>query len=290
MEKRDWIILKTVYEEKNITKAAERLFIAQPTLTYRLQQIEKEFNIKILNRGRRGVEFTQQGEYLVTYAKDMLRQLKIMEENLWNIGDHIHGTIRLCVSRAFALYKLPHIVKQFTDIHPFAQFSIKTALNLEVIKAVYKQDAHIGFVRGEHHWSNEKKMISQETMCIISKEEIEFHQIQRQNRITYNTDPALNMVIDNWWNQHFNKPSNVLVHTDNMEVAKKLVMKGIGYAIVPSTVLEGCDSLHTIVLKDKEGNPLMWRTWMLYLKDNLNLSMVNEFVNQVERFSNIDSV
>ncbi|WP_412056908.1 LysR family transcriptional regulator [Bacillus inaquosorum] len=107
MEKRDWIILKTVYEEKNITKAAERLFIAQPTLTYRLQQIEKEFNIKILNRGRRGVEFTQQGEYLVTYAKDMLRQLKIMEENLWNIGDHIHGTIRLCVSRAFALYKLP---------------------------------------------------------------------------------------------------------------------------------------------------------------------------------------
>ncbi|MCY7768212.1 helix-turn-helix domain-containing protein, partial [Bacillus inaquosorum] len=43
MEKRDWIILKTVYEEKNITKAAERLFIAQPTLTYRLQQIEKEF-------------------------------------------------------------------------------------------------------------------------------------------------------------------------------------------------------------------------------------------------------
>lgn len=34
----------------------------------------------------------------------------------------------------------------------------------------------------------------------------------------------------------------------------------------------------------------MWRTWMLYLKDNLNLSMVNEFVIQVERFSNIDSV
>ncbi|MCY8277822.1 LysR substrate-binding domain-containing protein, partial [Bacillus inaquosorum] len=87
-----------------------------------------------------------------------------------------------------------------------------------------------------------------------------------------------------------NKPSNVLVHTDNMEVAKKLVMKGIGYAIVPSTVLEDRDSLHTIVLKDKEGNPLMWRTWMLYLKDNLNLSMVNEFVIQVERFSNIDSI
>lgn len=41
MDKKDWRILEAVYAEKNITKAAERLYISQPTLTYRLQQIEK---------------------------------------------------------------------------------------------------------------------------------------------------------------------------------------------------------------------------------------------------------
>ncbi|RBN36768.1 LysR family transcriptional regulator, partial [Priestia megaterium] len=55
MDDRDWLILQVLYREKNITKAAKELFISQPALTHRLQQMEKEFHVQIVNRGRRGV-------------------------------------------------------------------------------------------------------------------------------------------------------------------------------------------------------------------------------------------
>lgn len=61
MDSRDWKILKVISEERSLTKAAERLFISQPSLTYRLNKMEKEFGVKILNRFSSGVSFTIQG-------------------------------------------------------------------------------------------------------------------------------------------------------------------------------------------------------------------------------------
>ena len=40
MEERDWLIIKTLYEQKNVTKTAEKLYLSQPTLTARIKHIE----------------------------------------------------------------------------------------------------------------------------------------------------------------------------------------------------------------------------------------------------------
>lgn len=53
MIERDFELLKILHEEQNITKAAERLHISQPALTYRIKQIEKEFGTKIILRGKK---------------------------------------------------------------------------------------------------------------------------------------------------------------------------------------------------------------------------------------------
>jgi len=98
MDDRDWLILQVLYREKNITKAAKELFISQPALTHRLQQMEKEFHVQIVNRGRRGVQFTPQGEYLVKCAEEMLLTLQKIKENVLNMDDQLTGTLRLGVS------------------------------------------------------------------------------------------------------------------------------------------------------------------------------------------------
>lgn len=80
MNEKDWVILQTLLENHNITKAAEKLYISQPAITYRLQQIEREFGAQIVARGKKGVEFTSQGEYIVHFAKDMIQRLRNAKE------------------------------------------------------------------------------------------------------------------------------------------------------------------------------------------------------------------
>lgn len=54
MDEKDWRLLKVLHEEKNITKAAEKLFVSQPALSYRLKQLEEEFDMKLFFKRKRG--------------------------------------------------------------------------------------------------------------------------------------------------------------------------------------------------------------------------------------------
>ncbi|MEF2097343.1 LysR family transcriptional regulator [Bacillus sp. CFBP9009] len=284
MDKKDWLILKKVYAEKNITKAAELLYISQPTLTYRLQQIEKEFDIKLFYRGRRGVVFTEQGELLVTYAEDMLKQQQDIVELLWNSGNEARGTLRLSVSRTFAFYRLPQILKAFNEKFPKVEFHVNTGVNIDVVQSIYKQDAHIGIVRGEHNWPSNNITFSEENITILSSQEIDLIDLPSMRRISYKTDPTLEMVIDNWWKDNFSKPPISNMNVDNVEIAKRMVLNGLGYCIAPSIVLEKNDKLHKIFLSDTTGSPIVWKTRILYREELLELGMVKEFVHFIQEY------
>jgi DNA-binding transcriptional LysR family regulator len=200
----------------------------------------------------------------------------------------IQGTLRLGVARGVALYKLPDILRQFLDLYPLVDFTVKTGLNLDLITSVFKQEVQIGIVRGEHHWSEEKEIIDQETICIISKSPIDLDSLADQPRITYNTDPALVMAIDNWWKNNYSTPPHVSMDVDTMEIAKRMVQSGLGYAIVPSIVMEKGDELEQVPLRNNSGELILWTTWMLYRKEFMDLETVKAFVNFIkERYRTI---
>ncbi len=62
MTSRELLYVKTVADEKNISKAAKRLFVAQPSLSQSIQRIEDSIGSKIFIRGTNGLKLTQAGE------------------------------------------------------------------------------------------------------------------------------------------------------------------------------------------------------------------------------------
>ncbi len=113
MDDKDWRILKTIAEERNLTKAAARLYISQPALTYRLKNMEEEFGAQVVSRVPTGVELTPQGEYLLAYAAEMLHKFGAVKERIKNMADKVQGALRIGSSSVFAHYTLPKILKGF---------------------------------------------------------------------------------------------------------------------------------------------------------------------------------
>lgn len=278
MNDKDWEMLKILYEEKNITKTAEILYLSQPSLSYRIKQLEKELGITILKRGRRGIEFTERGEYLAKYADDMHLKFIDLKESLSNMDEQLHGTLRLGVSRSIALYTLPTILHNFLELHPNVEFSVNTGLNLDLINSVYKQEFHIGIVRGNHHWSDEKIIVSEESIYLISNHNLDINELPSIPRIDYVTDSALTMLFDNWWRDNYSSPPKVSMMVDNMEIAKKMVSAGLGYTIVPGIVLQGNEYPFIQELRNKDNEKLKWVTWVLFRKEYLSLTTVKTFV------------
>lgn len=281
MNSKDWKILETLFEEKNITKAAERLYISQPAITYRLQQIEEEFGTKLVYRNRKGVKFTSEGEYLVRYAQKMLKELRKTKDHILNIGDDIRGTLRLGVSSNFAQYKLPKILKDFLDLYPHVQTNVRTGYSSEIAKLLYDDDVQVGIIRGEHNWYDHKHLIYQERYCVISQNEINVEDLPELPRINYKTDPLLKQTIENWWHLKFNKPPLIVMEVDKIEACREMAKHGLGYAIIPEICLTPDQDLITYDLTNENGKPLLRNTWLCYRESSLEFSVVKEFVRFV---------
>lgn len=79
----------------NITEAAGKMFIAQPSLTSAIRELESEYGIQIFNRSNRGIEVTAEGEEFLGYARQVLEQADLIEERYTG---SVSGKTRFCVS------------------------------------------------------------------------------------------------------------------------------------------------------------------------------------------------
>jgi DNA-binding transcriptional LysR family regulator len=118
MTDRDWVLLKTIAEERNITRAAEKLYISQPAITYRVRLLEREFAAKLLIRTPNGVILTPQGEHLLNYAKEMLLLLAKTKERLAGFEGRVRGPLRIGSSAVFANYRCLRCFTAFGSCTP----------------------------------------------------------------------------------------------------------------------------------------------------------------------------
>lgn len=282
MDDRDWLILQVLYREKNITKAAKELFISQPALTHRLQQMEKEFHVQIVNRGRRGVQFTPQGEYLVKCAEEMLLTVQKIKENVLNMDDQLTGTLRLGVSNFFTDYKLPGLLRLFKERFPDVEFKVTTGWSSDMAHLLYKHDVHIAFVKGDYNWQDQKELLFKETICIASAQPVDINNLPNLPRIDYHQDRFLKTSVDNWWAENYSQPPLVSIEVDKAETCKKMVVNGLGYAILPSMLLDDAAEIYRYTLKTKEQQPLTRSTWMFYHEDSLKINIVKAFIEFIQ--------
>lgn len=284
MDSRDWLILKLLYEKKNISKTALALYISQPSLTSRLQQIEKEFGVQIVTRERRGVSFTPEGEYLVKYAEEMLLRLENVKENISNMKDGVSGTLRLGASKFMMKHKLPRILKLFKEQYPYVEFKIVTGWSRDVFNLVYNQDVHLSFVRGDYNWLGSRHLLFEENICVVSKNKVDMKDLPKLPRIEYKTDYLFRAVLDNWWSENYSEPPFVSMEVDQVDTCKEMVINDLGYAIMQDIVLKDIDDLQMINITDKNGQPLLRKTWMFYHEDSLKLNLVKAFVDFIKSY------
>lgn len=283
MDEKDWLIITTVYEEKNITKAANKLFTSQPAITYRLNQLEEEVGVRLIWRDKKGIKFTPQGEYIVKYAKEMLVKLQQTKDHLLNTTEESAGMIRLGVSSNYARFILPDVLKEFSEKYSNIQFKVFTGWSYEVLKEIEQDNIALGIVRGDIYWQNNKVLLNRESLCIISKDPIDLTGLPQEPRIVFKTDPKLQQIMDSWWYSNYSQPPAINMEIDNIETCTKLVSRGLGYAIVPELAVTDMTDLHKVVLKDGNEQPLNRPTWLIYKETEVLYPAVQNFIDFLTR-------
>lgn len=280
MDDRDWDILATIATEKTISRAAERLFVSQPALSFRLRAIEEEFKTRAFHRTPKGVSLTPQGEQLVAYAKEMRLALSEARERIASFRGQIAGTLRIGSSGVFARSELPPLLAGFLCRHPRVDVSLVTALSHAVVRLLEREEIAVAVVRGDYPWTEVRHLLREEPVCLVSRRPLELDQLPDAPRIMYETDRSLQGALDAWWRQHFTRPPKVSMVVDRAETCRRMVAQGLGYALLPAMGLDQtCDrGVSRRALLGSDGAPVLRRTWLLCRKGSLELPRVRAFV------------
>ncbi|GGE42187.1 hypothetical protein GCM10011391_21230 [Pullulanibacillus camelliae] len=285
MRDSDWEILDALRRDHNLTKVANSLFMTQPALTKRLQQIEKEFNIVIADRNNKGVIFTPQGEYLIEKAGDVLSLLEEVKHHLLLIDEGKTGTLKIGTPHSFGRFVLPSLLQKYKTSHHDINFDIKTGMSGEVVKLVRNKEVHIGFIRGDHDFEGEKYLLDQEEGYVAFNKKIQLSDLPKLPRIEYTRDPVTVKLIDNWWRAHFDTLPTIGFQVNNLDSCWEMVLKGLGFGIFFGPAIVPESEYFKLSMPTKEGALLERNTWMIYRQDYIETALVNTFIKFVKEMN-----
>jgi len=282
MENKDWGILLTLYDEKNITKAAQILYMSQPALTSKIKHIEQELGVQLIFRDARGIRFTPEGNYMVKKATEMVAQFEIIKNELSGFSNELSGTIEICASHYFTMYRLPKILKLFKQKYPDADFKVMTDWSKNLFSIVNSKKAHIGFVNIDYGGCEQMHMLYEEPVCVTAMEPFELKELVKLPRIEYKRDYILKMQIDKWWRNNFSAPPLISMYVDKITTCREMVSYGLGYGILPEFIIRDIPDIHKAYLFDKNGAKITRKTWMIYNEVDVSLPILPIFIEFVK--------
>ncbi len=122
-----------VAEHQNFTKAAEKTFVTQPTLSMQIQKLEEELDILIFDRSKKPIELTGVGEKIVNQAKNIVNEAERMQDVVDQEKGFVGGEFRLGIIPTIMPTLLPMFLKTFTVRYPKVQLKIEEIATHEII-------------------------------------------------------------------------------------------------------------------------------------------------------------
>ncbi len=231
-----------VAEEGTITRAAERLCMAQPPLSRQLRQLEEELGTALFVRGKRQIQLTEEGIFLKQQAEEILSLVEKTENQLMRINSSERGTISIGVTETCGASVLAGFISGFHTKYPNIQFNIWCGNGDEVNEKLEKGLADVGLVRDP--FDTEKyeaaKIKTEFWVALLSSshplakregETIELSEIAEESLIIPDRSPV-QREIAGWFSQ-IAKKSNVLCTYNTLSCIVPLVEQNMALAICP---------------------------------------------------------
>jgi DNA-binding transcriptional LysR family regulator len=148
MEFKELEAFVAVAEELHFSRAAERLKVAQPPLSYRIQQLEKQLKVKLFLRSTRSVSLTDAGERLLGPARKVLADVELARAAAHSITAGEYGRVRLGFAGASSSKILPALAQEVRRRYPGIDFVLQGQTYADAaLEQVASGRLDMGFVR-----------------------------------------------------------------------------------------------------------------------------------------------
>jgi DNA-binding transcriptional LysR family regulator len=171
MELRQLSSFVAVAEELHFRRAAERLHLAQPSVSQQIRRLEAELGVELFRRDRRGAELTAAGEALLPEARGLLARADEAAAVARSTGMGERGRLRLSLTRSLTGGVAGAIVDAYRARYPDVELELGVGTTMLHVEQLLEGDIDVGFVRPPlEHAALEELVLGREPMvCVLPR-------------------------------------------------------------------------------------------------------------------------
>jgi DNA-binding transcriptional LysR family regulator len=137
-----------VAEEGHITRAAERLGMQQPPLSQQIKAIERELDVQLFRRKPRGVELTDAGRALLSYAQNIMTNLDRALETTRRTARGEQGRMRVGITPTSPFNPfVPQVIRAFRELYPLVTLTIQEYNSGDLVEYLRSEQVDVAFIR-----------------------------------------------------------------------------------------------------------------------------------------------
>lgn len=128
----------------SFSKAAERCFVTQPTLSMQIQKLESELDVTLFDRGRKPVQATPVGKAVIDRAYRTLKELKGVTEVVREQREAASGELRLGIIPTLGPYLLPRFIPDLLTSHSRIRVTVRELLSMDIVEGLRRDTLDAG--------------------------------------------------------------------------------------------------------------------------------------------------
>src|SRR5699024_6802118 len=245
-----YIFIKVV-EMNSFTKAANALHMTQPAVSQAVRNLEKEFEVTLLEREHKTFYLNEAGKIVYTYAKEITRTYAHMETLIAELEEDPKGNVMIGASYTIGEYILPNILSSLYQLYPEIHPQVSISNTQESIKQLINHDIDIGLVEGsvtDNRLYTEPFMVDEMYVAASGDKNYAVESITdlaQDNWIIREKGSGTRALTEKVFQDYQIQPSNFFTF-GSTQIIKEVVESGLGVSLLSKAALKKEIQLETI--------------------------------------------
>ena len=265
-----------VASQRSFTRASQLINLTQPTVSARIAALERDLGAILFERLGRDIRLTDAGRALMPHAQRTLNAARDAAEAVRALREGGGGgTIFIGAAPTIGTYVLPDLLRRFDQAHPGVEITIRNGRSEEVSRMVLDDVVQIGFERRLTHPEIVTINLYEDDIMLMASPQHQLSRVRhapvatiaRESIIFFDTGSSYHALSHAVFRDSDLAPRHTL-DVDSLEMAKHLVLCGLGLAFLPRVAVQRELAAGELVPIEIEGAPPISRgIAAIYRKD-----------------------
>ena len=259
--------LLAVAEHHSFTRAADALYVSQPTLSQQIKQLEEALDVQLLDRSGRDVRLTEAGAVYVRHARRALGELDAGRRAVQEVRDLSRGMLRLGMTPITEYLTTP-LLDEFNTLYPGIAVNAMEMSQDEIEAGIIRDEIDVG-IAFSNTLLNEGRSndIESHVLCIESlnlavgeghplagrQEPLSGDELGRETMVLLNTHFALRRHFDMYCVEHGIAP-RIAIESNSVSVIVEVLRLGRHVTVLPNTIARAQPGLHPVFVRPELPN------------------------------------